>query len=708
MKSIPRPTLMLGCLLALYLLFASFLIPRGIDDIQMAAVYSADESGAAAEVSYYHRTGRLSKASFTYGSLFYYIPLAIVEVAGWITPVSGKIILVVLRAVCTVAGVGILLLTYNLATRLYDNRVGLIACVLLATSPIFLRWSIESHPDLPQLFWILCFLVTAARLSDHLDPKRVIAASSFAALAFNTKYVGVFLLPVLVLAIIASGRSVDWRARFTEIRRWMCILLGVSTFFIVFAITNPFAVVQFDAFQRSLQAEREIMAFGHTFLMARSVTEWFSMLASLIGWWHLLPLGLYAAVEVRHRLAERVFPRPVISILLSWCLLLLAYLAAFSSVKYTRHLLPILPVMTLFCGAAYVWLWSQARGLRTWKAQARWLLVPLFLLSFYPSLVGGARLASERMRRGNVEQDEIGTGIWIAENYAAETSILYDAYSYIPSKFKQVELTPGLSYFEIEHFRPDLIVVRDAVASDYTDPQRAEESRIGKTAYLDRHYFYLYLRSGELPSYQPVRTFGTVTVYARTDSLSQSDLPWSRLVDIYRSGQRLGVDQAMEVMERIHTKHRAELQRRQIQKYNEAMTLLTTRNLEKAETVMGELLSMIESFPDSHRAAIHQHISRTYFEAGYFDQAIEAARTGVELRDSFAEGHFELGAFLIAGERSVEADAVLANAVRRFGQSEFARSLLSHLVDWGVAREAARSALRRHFSERDASEPAVE
>ena len=74
MKSIPRPTLMLGCLLALYLLFASFLIPRGIDDIQMAAVYSADESGAAAEVSYYHRTGRLSKASFTYGSLFYSRP----------------------------------------------------------------------------------------------------------------------------------------------------------------------------------------------------------------------------------------------------------------------------------------------------------------------------------------------------------------------------------------------------------------------------------------------------------------------------------------------------------------------------------------------------------------------------------------------------------------------------------------------------------
>lgn len=634
--------------------------------------------------------------------------MAIVEVVGWITPVSGRIILVVLRAVCTVAGVGVLLLTYNLATRLYDNRVGLIACVLLATSPIFLRWSIESHPDLPQLFWILCSLVTAARLSDHLDPKRVIAASSFAALAFKTKYVGVFLLPVLVLAIVISGRTVDWRARFTETRRWMCILVGVSTFFIVFAITNPFAVVQFNAFQRSLQAEREIMAFGHTFLMARSVTEWFSMLASLIGWWHLLPLGLYAAVEVRHGLAERVFPRPVISILLSWCLLLLAYLAAFSSAKYMRHLLPILPVMTLFCGAAYVWLWSQARDLRTWKAQARWLLVPLFLLSFYPSLAGGTRLAAERMRRGNVEQDEIRTGTWIAENYAAETSILYDAYSYIPSKFKQVELTPGLSYFEIEHFRSDLIVVRDAVAADYTDPQRAEESRMGKTAYLDRHYCYAYLRSGKLSTYSRVRTFGTVTVYGRTDSLSKSDLPWSRLVNLYRSGERLGADRALEVMRTIHARDSEALQEGTVRKYGEAKTLLFAKKLEGAEAAFEELHSMIESFPDSHRAAIHQHISRTYFEAGYFDQAIEAARSGVELRDSFAEGHFELGAFLIAGERSVEADAVLANAVRRFGQSEFARSLLSHLVDRGVAREAARSALRRHFSERDSSEPAVE
>jgi 4-amino-4-deoxy-L-arabinose transferase-like glycosyltransferase len=697
--SIPRPTLLLGCLLTLYVAFAAVLIPRGVDDIQMAAVYSADESGAAAEVSYYHRTGRLDKASFTYGSLFYYVPLVILELVGWVTPVSGKIILVVLRIVCTVSGIGVLLLTYRLAIRLFDNRVGLIACVLLACSPTFLRWSIESHPDLPQLFWILCFLVTAVRIPDRLDLKRVIVASAFAALAFNTKYIGLFLLPVLALAIVVSGQSDGWRARLTETRRWAHLGVAVGTFIIVFGLTNPFAILQLDAFQRSLQAEREIMAFGHTFLTSSSVTDWVAMSGSMIGWWTLLPLGLYAVFEAKHLLERGAFPRPGVTLLLTWCLFLLSYLAVFSSVRYQRHLLPILPAMTVFCGAAYVWLWSQARGLTSTKARVRWVVVPLFLLSLQPSVVDGTRLVSERMQRGNAEQDEIRAGTWLADNYAADTSILYGAYSYVPGKFKRVELTPGLSYFEVEHFRPDLIVIRDAAVSDYEDPNRAAESRIGKTAYLDRHDFYQYLRSGELPSYTEVRTFGTVTVYARTDSLSGSDLPWPELASIYRSGRRLGVDQAMEVMEQIRARHRVELQQREIQKYNEAMTLLTARNPEKAEAVFGELLTMVESFSDSHRAAIHQHISRAYFESGYYELAADAARSGVELRDPFDEGHFELGAFLIAAGQSAEADAVLAEAVHRFGPSDFARSLLGHLVDRDIAREAAQRALALYFSD---------
>ncbi|MEE2752425.1 MAG: hypothetical protein VX910_00470, partial [Candidatus Latescibacterota bacterium] len=77
----------------------------------MADVFSIDEANAAAEIRFYYATGQLDRASFKYGSLFYYVPLAAIHAYSVFDDISDRAILTLLRSYGAIAGVGCLLLT---------------------------------------------------------------------------------------------------------------------------------------------------------------------------------------------------------------------------------------------------------------------------------------------------------------------------------------------------------------------------------------------------------------------------------------------------------------------------------------------------------------------------------------------------------------------------------------------------------------------
>jgi hypothetical protein len=111
----PVAILLLG-----YAWVCSTLIPVSVDDIRMADVFSVDESGAAAELRYFFITGRLERASFKYGSLFYYVPLAFLHLFSLFADVTDRVILIVLRSYGAFSGAGCLVVVYLLGHRLSD------------------------------------------------------------------------------------------------------------------------------------------------------------------------------------------------------------------------------------------------------------------------------------------------------------------------------------------------------------------------------------------------------------------------------------------------------------------------------------------------------------------------------------------------------------------------------------------------------------
>ena len=312
------------------------------------------------------------------------MPLAGLHVYSLFGEVSNRIILILLRSYGAVAGCGCLLLTYLRGRRLYGLRGGIVASLFLVTSPVFLRWSVESHPDLPQLLCVCAFLWAVFRLSESPDLRVTTMAACFAGLAFNVKYVGLFLLPTLWLAIPLMGNGplfvVSFR-NFRQTKRWKILLSSLAVFGLVVAVTNPYALIKFDAFVTSLEAERSIMSFGHSFRGDGGALRWASQLGNLLGWVNVLVL--LATADLFLRRPENL--RSPVVVLLFWCLTYFSYLVVFFSLIRARHLLRLMPALGIFCGGGYSTLIDELSN-KAGKRGAAAVLVAALVIAFFPNL----------------------------------------------------------------------------------------------------------------------------------------------------------------------------------------------------------------------------------------------------------------------------------------------------------------------------------
>ncbi len=699
----------------LYLGFALPLIPVAVDDIRMANVFSIDEADIAAEVRRLYRAGFLEAPSFKYGGFFYYLPLLTLKLWGLFGAVTDRLIILTLRTFCTVAGAGCLWLTYRIGCIVFDRMSGLIGVFLLLVSPIFLRWSVESHPDLPQLFWLLWGLLCCCRLCRMFSVKDVVLASVFAGLAFGTKYSGVFLLPVIALGVLlpdeAGGLSLRVGVeRLRQGRYWVWLVMIPVVFVLAFGVTNPYALMRFDAFRESLLAEKAIMDFGHTFRADTRGVLWLEMLWGLMGYAHAAVFAVYvlwggwSVVKDRRLSADR-------GLLLVWVVIFLGYLMIEVNLRRLRHLLPVLPVVVLFAGEGYRYAgaWMRER-FSVWIHR---VVVPVLVVVFSWSQVSGS-VDLFGGKFGRVEgKVELVVGRWLGEVFPVETTILFDAYAYIPGKFRNVYRSFGISYPMVTHFEPDLLVIRQAIANDFKNREDAARSRRKEKDFLDRHFFYKYLQEGLIPDYKRVRGFGSVTVYKRSASkvrggANPSEL-WQRLRKHYSDGRAYGVSEARRTMGDIHASFGLEDLAEQeyararktknyaVRLYNLACKQLAEGKFQEARRAFNEIATMIVPKPADYRAAIHRDIARQYFETGYYREAVVEEQNALRLKPDLREAHFELAAAYLGSGNVERADSAYAEAVKRYGADPEAADALRMLGSKGISADAARRMLTVHF-----------
>ena len=701
----------MGLFCLLYMCYVGLLIPIGSDDLRMTNVFSIDESDIMTHLWNMYVTHFDTPPIFKYGGVFYMIPVGMLHIWALFFDVSEQTVVIVARLYCSLAGVGCLWLTYLLGRLVFGGMVGVLAAYMLGLNPTFLRWSTESHPDLPQLFFILMSLFFVCRYIHRPTPKTLVWASLGAGLAFATKYAGMFLIPVLFLSVYLSFSSYGWGARLKLRTLWVHWGVIIGVFCGIFVLTTPSVITHFSVFVGSLKAEKEIMAFGHRVRDTTDAWLWLHMVVTQVG---IIPMCVSLLGGVVWLLWYREALKTEHLIVLVWIGIFLCYLMIESNLKRARHLLPILPVIWIFVAAACVFLWALVQDRLRLRTRMHFVLVILVVGMHGPQMDVSAKQFEQKWTR-EADRVEIEAGRWLAETYPAHSRILFDAYSYVPSVFEYVFRSVGTTYLDVTHFEPDVLVIRDAIVSDYSNLDEAKSARIGEVSFKDCHYFYKYLQEGKFTSYRLRKDFGRVAIYERTMPKVRDDKDiktlWFGLLSDYVNHRRYGVAEAYWTMGSLHVKEglmematqefaRAQKTQNYTKRiYTHGTRLLKYGRIDEAKEAIETALHAAQEESDAFQAGIREDLAYRFFDAELYEDMLKTAQEALDITDNLPAASFEVAAAHLAMGNLDRGKSAFDDAIARFGAHEKGKILLKQLLVRRIASDVVAQLNHKYYGQ---------
>src|SRR5215208_1153583 len=201
-----RPAWLAVLLIAAWAVALGRHLAVGTDDLALVGIFSTDEELSGRIVRQMLAARTLSPSHFfAYGALYHELAVLAAAPLSWFRP-EEQATLLGLRTVALLGGTATIALTYALGARLYGAWAGLLSTVLVALSAELADWSITAHPDTVQLACIAAGLLVTCSVLERPARGRIALAAAFAGLAFATKYGGVLLLPLVLLAATEGRR----------------------------------------------------------------------------------------------------------------------------------------------------------------------------------------------------------------------------------------------------------------------------------------------------------------------------------------------------------------------------------------------------------------------------------------------------------------------------------------------------------------------
>jgi len=285
------------------------------------------------------------------------------------------------RLICALFGVGGVLLTWDFARRLTDDRTALRAGIVLATSLEYFWFSRTAVTDLPLTFCVTLSLVAFFRAAERWGSPRLwypvaFAAAGGAALAKGP--VGI-VLPCLVVGcyLLFTGRI-----------RELAVIPWVTSLLAFVLVAAPWY---------ALVSLRHGQLFWNDFIINRNIQRYTStihrhpgpfyyylpvLVIGLFPWGALFPFAVVDAVrEGPRNLRERNHQT---GFLLCWILLPLLFFS-FAGSKLPSYLLPCFPAMAILTAEAWgrVLEAPASPRRRFWGTFCLLALFPIFAATIY-------------------------------------------------------------------------------------------------------------------------------------------------------------------------------------------------------------------------------------------------------------------------------------------------------------------------------------
>ncbi|MEE8389353.1 MAG: glycosyltransferase family 39 protein, partial [Anaerolineae bacterium] len=294
---------------------------------------------------------------FAYGHLPLYLLALTGKLAHGVDP------LLVGRVLAALFDLGTVVMTFALGRQIYGENIGLLAAAFVAVMVLHVQQAHFTTADAPLAFFVLGSLLFAVRLAERGRPLDAWLAGVWAGLAMGTKSSAALLVLPLGAALL-SGPAPAWKSRRWALRRGLeCGAAALATF----ALTNPFALLEFSTFWRNVEEQSSIVwgvldvpytrQFHGTWPYLYPIVQ---QLRWGMGW----PLGLLAFGGLAYAVwrAVRESPRQAEWVLLAWVVPGFAFVGALY-VKFPRYLLPLTPLLALYAACLLATLHQHSRRL---------------------------------------------------------------------------------------------------------------------------------------------------------------------------------------------------------------------------------------------------------------------------------------------------------------------------------------------------------
>ncbi len=310
------------------------------------------------------------------------------------------------RLVSVLFSLASVVLIYRVGQIIFDRKTAIFAVLLLALNPISIIHAHYATVDSAFMFWILAtYLALWLLYKSGPDRRRIVTTGLLLGIAIGTKYNAGILLAMLITAVISSKNL-----RFRSILP-ILVLAGA-----VFLITNPYDILDFQAFRRQLlynikldgafQADAGFYLGYLDYLSPKILGRYIGgtiLLMSLAG------LLLFGAGQPRDTL-----------VLLAHPLLYFLVVGSFDE-RTPRHMMPVLPFILLFGAYAL----SRFHDFLSLKLPAIPAAVPVVLL-LGTCLAGPVRMDIFSTGLMVREDTRIKAGRWVAANIPGGSKVVVD------------------------------------------------------------------------------------------------------------------------------------------------------------------------------------------------------------------------------------------------------------------------------------------
>jgi len=258
------------------------------------------------------------------------------------------------RALSALIDTAVIYLTYLIGKRVYHRRVGLLAALFVTFTVFHIQVAHFYAVDALLTFFVLLFFVFALDFARRGGTRNSVLMGASLGLALATKFSAAPLFLVLLGAYALHFRR---QGKGDQRRVASLLVLTIMSLAVVFFISEPYAILDFDAFSAGISEQgrmvRGIADYPYTRQYINTPAFLYQIQHTAL-WGMGLPLGIVAYSGLgfflwrvaRYRRGEEL-------LILAWVVPYFLFTGSFM-VKFMRYMLPLLPFF-LIMGAAMLY-----------------------------------------------------------------------------------------------------------------------------------------------------------------------------------------------------------------------------------------------------------------------------------------------------------------------------------------------------------------